>query len=920
MWFIGLLIGMILGSLARLGEGTVWGGMIGALAGAILGAMRKSRRDGELGDRIAALERAVDELRNRVQSAPATPPVPAEVPPVASIELPEIASSAIVPPVPLPVPDPPFAPGPVVEPPAPRPQPAQSATAGPRPDTSTGAAEPRGYHLWHWLTGGNALVRVGIVVLFFGVAFLLKYAYDRTQVPIELRLAGVAIGAIVLLVLGWRLRESKPVYGLALQGGGVGVLYLLVFGTFRLFHLIPGEAAFLMLVAIAVFSAVLAVLQNAMSLAVLGVSGGFLAPVLASTGSGSHVMLFSYYAVLNAGVLGIALFKAWRPLNVLGFVFTFGIGTLWGARYYGPAHFESTEPFLVIFFLEYLAVAVLFALRRAPLAERKVDVSYVDSSIVFGVPIVAFGLQTQLVKEIEYGAAWSAVGFAAIYLVLAWLLYRRHAQALRMLVEAFLAIGVIFATLAIPMALDGRWTSAAWALEGAAAYWVGARQGRRLPRVFGLLLQFAAGVIFILDGQREQGDLPVVNPYFLGCLFIALAALFSNRTIERNFQKADYFAMRVSMAVFAWGVAWWLYAGAHEIVRHLDRNYHLDAILLFVAVTCAAFSVMWKRGWIIARYPALALTPVMGLAFMALVARAGNAHPLAELGWISWPVVFLLHLNILKRHESAGGRHIEIAHAAGLWLLAAIGAWEVGWRIDDVVEGNRVWPLIAWALVPGALLALLAFRGSSIAWPVVRHRRAYLWAGALPLAAFLFGWTVYANFTNNGNPSPLPYVPLLNPLDIAQAFVFLSLVVWWRALREQEIADAAAWPPTLNRVLLGGAVFLFLNGILLRTLHHWTGIPYRLDLMLREDTVQVALSIFWTVLALVSMIFATRNGLRILWSCGAALMAVVVVKLFLLDLAKVGGLERIVLFIAVGILMLVIGYFSPLPPKEKPAS
>src|SRR5690606_33806852 len=163
--------------------------------------------------------------------------------------------------------------------------------------------------------------------------------------------------------------------------------------------------------------------QNAMSLAVLGVSGGFLAPILASTGGGSHVALFSYYAMLNAGVLGVALFKAWRPLNVLGFAFTFGIGTLWGARFYRPEFFASTEPFLVIFCLQYLAIAVLFAFREAPNLRH-----YVDGTIVFGVPLVAFGLQARLVKDIEYGAAWSAVALAATYLVLAWALHRRHAE------------------------------------------------------------------------------------------------------------------------------------------------------------------------------------------------------------------------------------------------------------------------------------------------------------------------------------------------------------------------------------------------------------------------------------------------------------------------------------------------------------
>ncbi len=909
MWFIGLLIGLILGSAFGFGEGTLWGGLWGALIGAVIGWYRKRNRDGDLEARVAALEAAVAELRRGASPAPsaAAQPVPTEAP---APHVPE----ADIPPEPLHRPTPGYiesAPAAAVA----RPMGADADTV----TTEAATKEPAGpspvEQAWQWLTGGNALVRVGVVVLFFGVAFLLKYAYENSRLPIEARLIGVALGAAVMLAVGWRLRESRPVYALALQGGGVGLLYLIVFGAFRLFNLIPGEAAFLMLVAIAVFSAVLAVLQNAMSLAVLGVSGGFLAPVLASTGGGSHVMLFSYYAVLNAGVLGIAFFKAWRPLNVLGFVFTFGIGTIWGARYYRPEYFASTEPFLLIFFLQYLAIAMLFATRRAPSLKN-----YVDSTIVFGVPLVAFGLQTQLVKEIEFGAAWSAVAGAALYLVLAGALYRRHAESLRMLVEAFLALGVIFATLAIPLAFDGRWTSAAWALEGAAAYWVGAKQGRRLPRAFGLLLQFAAGIAFVVDARREYGDWPVANSYFLGCVFIALAGLFSNRTIERHFQKAGHFAMQVSIAVFLWGLAWWLYAGLHEIDRHLPADTKLNAVLLFLTGTCVAFSVAWGKGWVIARYPAQALAPLMLLLFAANVAQHPHQHPFAATGWLAWPVALLFHFRILRRHGDDESGYRMLAHAAGVWLLAAVGAWEVAWQIDRLVEGNRVWPLIAWALVPGALLAALALKGPALTWPVSRYPRAYFWIGAGPLAAFVLGWTLYANLLNDGDPAPLPYVPLLNPLDIAQMLAFAAIATWWRSLREQAIADIADWPPSLSRALLGGGLFVFLNGVLLRTLHHWAGIPYPVDLMLRHDLVQVALSIFWTILALISMVVATRKGLRVLWFCGAALMGVVVVKLFLVDLAKVGGIERIVLFIAVGILMLVIGYFSPLPPRQKEAA
>jgi len=107
--------------------------------------------------------------------------------------------------------------------------------------------------------------------------------------------------------------------------------------------------------------------------------------------------------------------------------------------------------------------------------------------------------------------------------------------------------------------------------------------------------------------------------------------------------------------------------------------------------------------------------------------------------------------------------------------------------------------------------------------------------------------------------------------------------------------------------------------VLLRTLHHWAGVPFRLDLMLRSVLVQTSFSIFWTVLALGAMAFATRRSLRALWFAGAALMTVVVAKLFLVDLSNIGGVERIVSFIGVGVLMLVIGYFAPVPPKAERA-
>ena len=331
-----------------------------------------------------------------------------------------------------------------------------------------------------WITSGNVPVKIGMIVTFIGVSFLLKYAIDKELVvfPLEFRLLAVAAAGLALIVIGWRLRKKMRVYALSLQGGGIGVLFLTIFAAFRLWQLLPATLTFVLLVVLTGLTGALAVLQNSRILALFGIVGGFLAPVLTSTGQGSHVALFSYYLVLNGAILGISWFRAWRELNLAGFIFTFVIGSLWGHQYYKPELMASTMPFLVLHFLFYQAIAILFALRQPP--ER---IGIVDGTLVFGTPGVAFALQAALVAGTEYGLAISAAVAAVFYALLGVWLFRNKGAYLRLLTESFIALAVAFATITIPLALDARWTAAAWALEGAALVWVGVRQAHQLPKI-----------------------------------------------------------------------------------------------------------------------------------------------------------------------------------------------------------------------------------------------------------------------------------------------------------------------------------------------------------------------------------------------------------------------------------------------------
>lgn len=388
-----------------------------------------------------------------------------------------------------------------------------------------------------WLFGGNTVLRVGVVLLFLGLAFLLRYATEGVEVPVELRYMGVAASALALLGLGWWLRRRNRSYALVLQGTGIAVLYLTVFAAMRLHPLLDPGMALGLLVAVTLFSAILAVQQNALGLAAAAALGGFAAPILTSTGSGNHVALFSYFALLNAGIFAIAWFKAWRLLNLIGFVGTFGIGFAWGLRSYTPELLGSTQPFLILFFLMYVAIGLLFARRTlrdatdAPEARdellrwslRRGD--YVDATTLFGPPLIGFGLQVALVRHIEFAAAFSALGLGLFYLLLARVLKARAGDRALLLVETCLALGVVFASLAIPLGLDAHWTAAAWAVEGAGIFWLGLRQGRPLARAFALLLQVGAALAFVIGLDHGDGSLLDGSP--LGALMLGVALLFS---------------------------------------------------------------------------------------------------------------------------------------------------------------------------------------------------------------------------------------------------------------------------------------------------------------------------------------------------------------------------------------------------------
>ena len=379
--------------------------------------------------------------------------------------------------------------------PAPRPAHTPAPPAAPEPSLIERLPAP----VREFILGGNTLVKVGVVLLFLGLAFLLRYAAERVTVPLPLRYAGVAGVGAALLAVGWWLRERRQAYALILQGAGIGVFYLTTLAAMKLHPLIEPSMSFAFLLAVTLLSGVLAVLQNAQALAVVAALEGFAAPVLVSTGSTSPVGLFTYLTVLNLGIAGMAWFKAWRPLHLIALVGTLTLSGAWAQARYTPDHYAVTQAFLVLFGVLFSGMGLMFARRSlldggvdatASLSQRAgqalVRVGRVDSALVFGAPLSAFALQYLLVHEMPLGPALAAVGFGLFHLLLARLALAQRQPGLMLLAEAYVIVAVLFGTLAIPLGLEGRWTGAAWAVEAAGMFWLGLRQQRPYARVFAL--------------------------------------------------------------------------------------------------------------------------------------------------------------------------------------------------------------------------------------------------------------------------------------------------------------------------------------------------------------------------------------------------------------------------------------------------
>ena len=929
MVFWAIVVGALIGV-----AGGAAGGVLGAMIGAVMGLWLRSairiEIEATVAQRLAALQDALP--RAASAQAPAAEPqddgaaaAEAAPEPPAPEDLPQTAPQSAAPLTP------------------PRSE-AVTYTATEAFAGAPSAADQLVARVRDWFLGGNTIVRVGLLVLFVGLVFLIRLVAAAGFFPLEARLAAVGLAGAALLGVGLAKRVQRPDFALHLQGGGVAVMYLTVFAAARVYTVMPPGAAFAFMILFAVLGAVLAVMQDSLVMALAAFLGGYAVPILLGGDAKTPLGLFSYMTILNLAVLGIAWKKSWRALNLLGFFGTLVLAGLWGVTAYQDRHFLICELFLAANVAIFLATALLYA-HNTP---GKLG-NFADSTLLFGTAISGFGFQAAMVHDRPYASAWSAVVFGAVYLaVTAWTM-RRKDPAMRLLSESLLAIGVGFVTLAIPLALDTKWTSTAWALEGAGAVWVGARQARWMPRAFGLALQALAAVILLSTLRENVSAIPLANNGFFGPLLIALPMLLTAWLLRQDLpHSGSSFAkgwepieqgLREPWFLAGFGFA--VLAVVQEVTRALpapssdtwpvpflpEWQQGLVAMLALLGLMALADGLGRRKDWAVATWPGRLSLLVVAFTFLLELIEGRRVVYFPDMA--AWLAAVALHFWLLRRQdrhaEGSGQKWNATVHTLGALLLTAMLANGLFELVDRAALWNSSWSGVVFLLAGTAVLAGLtrwagpaAIKGTAgQSWPLDPHARAYWWRAAGVLAIMVWGGAVGAAWFAEGISDPLPYLPVLNPIDLTVGLAALALILWQRMLAAAQDRPAAAnrliGPPGM--ALLAGLGFVAINGIWVRTAHHFMGVPWDYT-TLSHPTVLTGFSILWTLMAMALMLVAKRRALRLPWLTGAVLLAVVVAKLLFVDMGRAEGFARIVAFIGVGVLMLLIGYFVPLPPRK----
>lgn len=518
-------------------------------------------------ERIHSLDRRLDKIEARLSAvetklAGRTVPAPGAFPPsVSPAGMERAPSEAPAPPAPA------FA-TPPPPPPSQPPTLSRAELPGLPPSLPVGRPDRAGGLDLESLVAGRWLNYVGIVAVLFAMAFFIKYAFDNNWIGPRGRVAiGLMIGAGLVVWSGRLLEKGYRYFSEGIAGLGAAVLYVSLWAGWHYYKLFPQTTAFIGMIIVTTAMIALALGRNSERLAVLALAGGFLTPTLLSTGKDHEVVLFTYLAVLTAGMLTLERRKEWPWLPPLAFIATELYFWGWYSDFYRDEKLAITSAYATLFFVLFAAVPVVRSRREGRLGGEEVAVVLANAFFYL------LALYQMLWPTYRWSLTVAVLALAAVHLAVLRILPAPRAGEAPVVRWLFAGLALAFATIAVPIRLDDKWITIAWVVEGPPLIWSGLRSKTWQLRAAGLLLLAVAALRLLI--------LPIPATRFLfngrfGTFAVAVACFalccdLARRTPEQisDAEKSAFAGLAVAVNVYM------LWAFSLEIWDLLGRTQAL---------------------------------------------------------------------------------------------------------------------------------------------------------------------------------------------------------------------------------------------------------------------------------------------------------------------------------------------------------
>ncbi|MDD4970936.1 MAG: DUF2339 domain-containing protein [Paludibacter sp.] len=378
------------------------------------------------------------------------------------------------------------------------------------------------------LIGENLISKIGIAILVLGVAIGTKYAIEHELIsPLTRIIMGYLVG-LGLLGFAMKLKKKYDNFSAVLLSGAMAILYFITFAAYNFFGLIPQALTFALMVLFTIFTVVASLNYNKQVIAHIGLVGAYAVPFLLSDGSGKVIVLYSYMAIINVGILVLAFRKYWKSLNYVAFALTWIIFNSWYlTSYQASNHFFIASVFLLVFFISFYVTFLAYKLAQ----KEKFDTR--DTILILANSFIFYGLGYAIIDSLQTGNQYLGLftlGNALLHFGVSTVIYKQKLGD-RNLFYLVSGLVLVFIAIAIPVQLDGNWVTLLWAGEAALLFWIGRTKKVEVYEGISYALMGLAFLSIFQDwlsssnyvnGHPVLTDLPFINIQFLSSLlFIA---------------------------------------------------------------------------------------------------------------------------------------------------------------------------------------------------------------------------------------------------------------------------------------------------------------------------------------------------------------------------------------------------------------